>query len=150
MRRVKAIEAFDGGLWVILGGSEKGSDYYALREPLKQRARAAILIGAAAAKMAAQLEGWVAIHPAGTLERAIEYARRQAQPGDTVLLAPACASFDQFQNYGHRGRVFKQLVGALAEPWHRQSCLCFCWDRRRWLRSGLASREKGQDSCQTM
>jgi UDP-N-acetylmuramoylalanine--D-glutamate ligase len=110
---LKAIEAFDGGLWVILGGSEKGSDYYALREPLKQRARAAILIGAAAGKMAAQLDGWVAIHPAGTLERAIEYARRQAQPGDTVLLAPACASFDQFQNYGHRGRVFKQLVGAL-------------------------------------
>ncbi len=111
---LKAIEAFDGGLWVILGGSEKGSDYYALREPLKQRARAAILIGAAAAKMAVQFDGWVAIHSAGDIERAVEYARGQSKPGDTVLLAPACASFDQFQNYGHRGRVFKQLVGALA------------------------------------
>jgi UDP-N-acetylmuramoylalanine--D-glutamate ligase len=109
----KAIEAFDGGLWVILGGSEKGADYYDLREPLKQRARAVILIGAAASKMAAQLDGWVEIHHAGTLEHALEYARRQAQPGDTVLLAPACASFDQFQNYGHRGRVFKQLVAEL-------------------------------------
>jgi len=110
---LKAIEAFDGGLWVILGGSEKGVDYYELREPLKQRARAAILIGAAAQKMAAQLDGWVAIHHAGTIEQAVEYARRQARPGETVLLAPACASFDQFQNYGHRGRVFKQLVGGL-------------------------------------
>jgi UDP-N-acetylmuramoylalanine--D-glutamate ligase len=110
---VKAIEAFEGGLWVILGGSEKGVDYFALREPLKQRARAAILIGAAAQKMAAQLEGWVTIHHAGTIERAIEYARSQARTGETVLLAPACASFDQFQNYGHRGRVFMQLVGAL-------------------------------------
>jgi UDP-N-acetylmuramoylalanine--D-glutamate ligase len=110
---LKAIEAFDGGLWVILGGSDKGADYYDLREPLKQRARAAILVGAAAEKMATQLEGWVAIYHAGTIERAIEYARGQAHSGDTVLLAPACASFDQFQNYGHRGRVFKQLVGAL-------------------------------------
>jgi UDP-N-acetylmuramoylalanine--D-glutamate ligase len=110
---VKAIEAFDGGLWVILGGSEKGVDYYDLREPLKQRAREAILIGAAAQKIAAQLEGWVQIHHEGTLDRAVAYARKNAQPGETVLLAPACASFDQFQNYGHRGRVFKQLVGAL-------------------------------------
>jgi UDP-N-acetylmuramoylalanine--D-glutamate ligase len=110
---LKAIEAFDGGLWVILGGSDKGADYYDLREPLKQRARAAILVGAAAEKMAAQLDGWVAIHHAGTIEQAIEYARGKARSGDTVLLAPACASFDQFQNYGHRGRVFKQLVGAL-------------------------------------
>jgi UDP-N-acetylmuramoylalanine--D-glutamate ligase len=110
---VKAIEAFDGGLWIILGGSEKGADYFELREPLKQRARAAILIGAAEQKMAAQLDGWVAIHHAGTLEQAVEYARGQAQSGETVLLAPACASFDQFQNYGHRGRAFKELVGAL-------------------------------------
>ncbi len=110
---VKAIEAFDGGLWVILGGSEKGVDYYDLREPLKQRARGALLIGAAAGKMAAQLDGWVELHHPGTLDQAIAEARRLARPGDTVLLAPACASFDQFQNYGHRGRMFKELVGAL-------------------------------------
>jgi UDP-N-acetylmuramoylalanine--D-glutamate ligase len=110
---LKAIEAFDGGLWVILGGSEKGADYYDLREPLKQRARAALLIGAAAPKMAAQLGGFIETEHAGTLREAVERARRKAQPGDTVLLAPACASFDQFQNYGHRGRVFKELVGAL-------------------------------------
>jgi UDP-N-acetylmuramoylalanine--D-glutamate ligase len=110
---VKAIEAFDGGLWVILGGSEKGVDYYDLREPLKQRARGVLLIGAAAGKIAEQLEGWVEIHRAGTLSQAIEQARQKARPGDTVLLAPACASFDQFQNYGHRGRVFKELAGRL-------------------------------------
>ncbi|MEX2301904.1 MAG: UDP-N-acetylmuramoyl-L-alanine--D-glutamate ligase [Bryobacterales bacterium] len=110
---VKAIEAFDGGLWAILGGSDKGVDYYELREPLKQRAHGVLLIGAAADKIATQLDGWVEIQQAGTIEQAITQARRQARPGDTVLLAPACASFDQFQNYGHRGRVFKELVHAL-------------------------------------
>jgi UDP-N-acetylmuramoylalanine--D-glutamate ligase len=71
------------------------------------------LIGAAARKLGEQLGGWVEIQQAGTIEQAITQARRQAGPGDTVLLAPACASFDQFQNYGHRGRVFKELVNAL-------------------------------------
>lgn len=110
---VKALEAFPGSLLVILGGKDKGSPYTPLRELLAARARLAILIGAAAEKIAADLEGAVPLDRAGTLGRAVEMAAAYARPGDTVLLAPACSSFDQFEDYEQRGRVFKQLVAAL-------------------------------------
>jgi UDP-N-acetylmuramoylalanine--D-glutamate ligase len=109
----RAIEAFPGPLIVILGGKDKGSPYTPLAEPLRQRARTAILIGAAAEKLAADLGPAVPYVHAETLERAVELAMSAARSGDTVLLAPACSSFDQFENYEHRGRVFKQLVGNL-------------------------------------
>jgi UDP-N-acetylmuramoylalanine--D-glutamate ligase len=109
----KAIEAFPGPLLVILGGKDKGSPYTPLAEPLRQRARAAILIGAAADKLAADLGPSVPYVHAETLSRAVELAVSAARPGDTVLLAPACSSFDQFESYEHRGRVFKELVGNL-------------------------------------
>jgi UDP-N-acetylmuramoylalanine--D-glutamate ligase len=112
---MKAIDAFPGGLWIILGGKDKGSDYTVLREPLRVKARAALMIGAAAHKIAAQLDGDVPILDCGTLPAAVRQAHRSAQPGDTVLLAPACASFDQFESFEHRGRVFKELVNALGE-----------------------------------
>jgi UDP-N-acetylmuramoylalanine--D-glutamate ligase len=112
---IKALEAFSGGLFVILGGKDKGSDYAPLISRLRTRAKRALLIGAATEKIAAQLEGAVPLERAETLERAVTVAYKHARPGDTVLLAPACASFDQFENYEHRGRVFKQLVRALAE-----------------------------------
>ncbi|MGC9969005.1 MAG: UDP-N-acetylmuramoyl-L-alanine--D-glutamate ligase [Bryobacteraceae bacterium] len=112
---LKSIEAFPGRLWIILGGKDKGSDYTVLREPLGRRARAALLIGAAAPKIAAQLGDCVRLVHAGTLDAAVRAAFREAQPGDTVLLAPACASFDQFDDYEHRGRVFKSVVAALEE-----------------------------------
>jgi len=111
---LKAIEAFPGPLLVILGGKDKGSPYSPLIEPLRQRARLVILIGAAAKKIAADLGEAVPIEHAGTLEHAVHLARERAKPGDTVLLAPACASFDQFENYEHRGRVFKELVAGHA------------------------------------
>jgi UDP-N-acetylmuramoylalanine--D-glutamate ligase len=111
---VKAIESFPGSLIVILGGKDKGTGYAELREPLRQRARLVLLIGAAAQKIASQLEGAVPIEHAGTIGRAVEFAAERAKPGDVVLLAPACASFDQFENYEHRGRVFKELVAKLA------------------------------------
>jgi UDP-N-acetylmuramoylalanine--D-glutamate ligase len=107
---VKAIEAFPGPLVVILGGKDKGSPYTPLRDLLRERARLALLIGEAAPKIAADLEGAVEIRHAGTLERAMQLAMEAAQPGDTVLLAPACSSFDQFENYEQRGRAFKELV----------------------------------------
>ena len=110
---VKAIESFPGPLIVILGGKDKGTGYAELREPLRQRARMVLLIGAAAEKIAAQLEGAVPTEHAGTISRAVEIAANRAKPGDVVLLAPACASFDQFENYEHRGRVFKELVAQL-------------------------------------
>ncbi len=110
---VKAIEAFPGPLIVILGGKDKGSPYTPLRELLRERTRMAILIGAAAEKIAEDLGDSVPLKNAGTLDRALEIAMQNAQAGDTVLLAPACSSFDQFENFEHRGRRFKQLVASL-------------------------------------
>ncbi len=113
---LKAIDAFPGGLWVILGGKDKDSDYTVLRAPLRAKARAALLIGAAAPKIARHLgDASVPVIQCGTLAAAVEKASRSAVPGHTVLLAPACASFDQFDTYEHRGRVFKELVNALAK-----------------------------------
>jgi UDP-N-acetylmuramoylalanine--D-glutamate ligase len=112
---LKALDAFPGGLWVILGGKDKDSDYTVLRQPLAEKARAVMLIGAAAAKIRGQIAGAVPLVDAKTLDVAVRDAYAAAQPGDTVLLAPACASFDQFDNYEHRGRVFKSLVAQL-EP----------------------------------
>ena len=112
---LKALDAFPGGLWVILGGKDKGLDYAALREPLAAKAHAGLLIGAAAPKIAAQLAGAVPLVQAGTVDAAIAYAAEHGNPGDTVLLAPACASFDQFRSFEHRGEVFKQLVNQLKE-----------------------------------
>jgi UDP-N-acetylmuramoylalanine--D-glutamate ligase len=109
----KAIEAFPGPLIVILGGKDKGSPYTPLREPLHQRARLALLIGAAADKIAADLGDAVTVEKAGAMERAVQIAMHRAEPGDVVLLAPACSSFDQFENYEHRGRAFKELVAKL-------------------------------------
>jgi UDP-N-acetylmuramoylalanine--D-glutamate ligase len=110
---LKAIEAFPGPLIVILGGKDKGSPYTPLVEPLRQRARLALLIGAAADKIAAELGSALPVEKVGTLERAVKRATELARPGDVVLLAPACSSFDQFENYEHRGRAFKELVGRL-------------------------------------
>jgi UDP-N-acetylmuramoylalanine--D-glutamate ligase len=110
---LKAVDAFPGGLWVILGGKDKGLDYLMLREPLAARAHAVLLIGAATAKIAHALEGAVPLVECGTLETAVAHAFAHGKPGDTVLLAPACASFDQFRSYEHRGEVFKQIVNAL-------------------------------------
>jgi UDP-N-acetylmuramoylalanine--D-glutamate ligase len=110
---LKAVAAFPGGLWIILGGKDKNSDYRPLAAPLKEKAHAALLIGAAAEKIRAQLSGEVRMIACRTLEAAVQEARTRAGAGDTVLLAPACASFDQFDNYEHRGREFKRLVGEL-------------------------------------
>lgn len=114
---LKALDAFSSGVWLILGGKDKGSDYTALLPAMEGRVRRVLLIGAATEKIAAQLgTGPIPLERAGTLERALGLASSQARSGDTVLLAPACASFDQFRNYQHRGRVFKELVERLAAP----------------------------------
>jgi len=107
---LKAISAFDGKLWIILGGKDKNTDYTPLAAPLRVKAHAALLIGAAAEKIASHLKGAAPLIACGTLEIAVCEARARANPGDRVLLAPACASFDQFENFEHRGREFKRLV----------------------------------------
>ncbi len=106
----KAIAAFPGGIHLILGGKDKNSDYTQLADLLRSRVRAVYTIGAAAAKIESHLRGVVAIHSCETLERAVTTAAAAAHPGEVVLLAPACSSFDQFENYEQRGRIFKELV----------------------------------------
>lgn len=111
---VKSLEAFEGGVHLILGGKDKGTPYAPLRPLLPERVREVLLIGAAAGRIAKELSGAAELVPAGDLATAVREAFRRAEPGDTVLLAPACSSFDQFQDYEHRGQVFKDLVQDLA------------------------------------
>jgi UDP-N-acetylmuramoylalanine--D-glutamate ligase len=112
---LKALDAFEGRLFVILGGKDKDSDYTPLARPLERKAGAVLLIGAAAPKIRSQLLAGLGprLVDCGTLASAVVEAHRGAVEGDTVLLAPACASFDQFDNFEHRGRVFKDLVNRL-------------------------------------
>ncbi len=112
---LKAVEAFDGPLWIILGGKDKGAPYTPLAPLLQAKGKAALLIGAATEKIERDLAGTVPLVRCGTIETAVRKAAEEAAAGDTVLLAPACASFDQFQSYEHRGRVFKELVRAIPE-----------------------------------
>jgi UDP-N-acetylmuramoylalanine--D-glutamate ligase len=110
---LKAVEALPGPLIIILGGLDKGGSYLPLSEPLARKGKAALLIGSAAPLIEKELAPFIPIDNCGTLETAIHSAVNQARPGDIVLLAPACASYDQFKSYEHRGDVFRQLVEAL-------------------------------------
>jgi UDP-N-acetylmuramoylalanine--D-glutamate ligase len=110
---IKALESFPSNQHLILGGKDKGSDYTVLNDLLRQRVKRVYTIGAAAAKIESQIQGVELVH-AETLENALRKVNAAAQPGDVVLLAPACASFDQFKSYEHRGKVFKEIVRRLA------------------------------------
>jgi UDP-N-acetylmuramoylalanine--D-glutamate ligase len=112
---IKALESFPANIHIILGGKDKGSDYSMLKDLLRRRVKKVYTIGAAAEKIESQIEGSAEIVHAETLDAAVKGIASTAATGDIVLLAPACASFDQFQNYEERGRVFKKLVQALAE-----------------------------------
>ena len=112
---IKALESFPANIHLILGGKDKGSDYTVLNELLRQRVKRVYTIGAAAPKIESQIKGAVDVDHAETLEVAIRRASESATAGDVVLLAPACASFDQFQSYEHRGRVFKETVLSMAD-----------------------------------
>src|SRR3984885_9306311 len=111
---IKALESFPANLHLILGGKDKGSDYTVLNDLLRQRVKRVYTIGAAATKIESQIvssrDTGVEVVHAETLENALRRANGAAQPGDVVLLAPACASFDQFKNYEQRGKVFKEIV----------------------------------------
>ncbi|MDD5542034.1 MAG: UDP-N-acetylmuramoyl-L-alanine--D-glutamate ligase [Acidobacteriia bacterium] len=115
---IKALESFDGNVILILGGKDKGSDYTKMSTLLQQKVKEVLLIGAAAEKIERQLSGVLPLQACGTLEKAVNQAWSKAAPGDTVLLAPACASYDQFENYEQRGRRFKELVQSLSK--HQQ------------------------------
>jgi UDP-N-acetylmuramoylalanine--D-glutamate ligase len=111
---VKSVEAFEHGVHLIMGGKDKGAPYTPLLPLIPDRVREILLIGAAAPIIAVQLAGSTDLVQAGDLETAVYGAFDRSRPGDTVLLAPACSSFDQFHDYEERGRVFKDLVNRLA------------------------------------
>jgi UDP-N-acetylmuramoylalanine--D-glutamate ligase len=115
---IKALESFPSDIHLILGGKDKGSDYTVLNDLLRKRVKRVYTIGAAAAKIESQIvsskDGGPEVVHSQTLENATRSAHAAAKPGDIVLLAPACASFDQFKSYEHRGKAFKEVVGGLA------------------------------------
>jgi UDP-N-acetylmuramoylalanine--D-glutamate ligase len=113
---IAGIEAFEGGVHLIAGGRPKGESFEPLLEPVERRCRACYLIGEAAEQLHAALapaEPQVELVRCGTLERAVEAAHSAAQPGEVVLLSPACASFDAFADFEERGKRFRQLVKGL-------------------------------------
>jgi UDP-N-acetylmuramoylalanine--D-glutamate ligase len=103
-----------GPLLVILGGQGKGQDFRPLRAAFSDKVRCALLIGRDAGPLAEALAGVCECRHAASLEAAVEMAASVAEPGDTVLLSPACASFDMFRDYAHRGAVFAAAVHRLA------------------------------------
>src|SRR5207253_741870 len=105
---LRSIESFDAGLVPIMGGRFKGGDLRLLREPLAARAKAVVVIGEARPLLREALEGAIEVRETASLDRAIELAYALAKPAGVVLLAPACASFDQFRDYAERGRKFKE------------------------------------------
>lgn len=107
---VAALAGFPRRVVLIAGGRDKGGDYAPLAEALGRVGRAAVLIGEAADKMQAALGGALPVERAATLDDAVEAARRLAQPGDAVVLSPACSSFDMFRDYAHRAEVFRAAV----------------------------------------
>ena len=111
------IRAFEGGVHAILGGSEKEEPFAPLIEPLRERARACYLVGATAERMARELapvlEVGVELHRCADLEDAVRRAAAAASTGEAVLLSPACASFDAFENFEARGERFREIVGSL-------------------------------------
>ena len=111
----KALAAFHEPIVLIAGGRDKGQDFAPLAAAAG-RARAVVLIGEGRATIGPALRGVTAVHEAESMREAVWRARALARPGDVVLLSPACASFDMFRDYEHRGEVFKAEVLALAEP----------------------------------
>ncbi len=110
---LKALEGIDQPIWLIAGGRDKGGDFSRLERAIRERVKGLILIGEAAGRIRAAMGDFDRCRPAATLRDAVELAAREAQPGEVVLLSPACASFDMFADYQDRGRQFKSLVQGL-------------------------------------
>jgi UDP-N-acetylmuramoylalanine--D-glutamate ligase len=111
---IAAVSGMQGPLVMIAGGDGKNQDFSALAEVFRGKVRHTVLIGRDAAAVAAALQGVCTLEMCTTLEEAVRAAAKAAQPGDTVLLSPACASLDMFRDYTHRGAVFAQAVKELA------------------------------------
>lgn len=112
---LSALAGFSGNVLLIAGGRDKGEDYTVLKSLIQKKVKNLILIGEAADTMADAIGDSVFVQRAESMAEAVSLAANNALPGDTVLLAPACSSFDMFDNYGHRGDVFMKLVRDLPE-----------------------------------
>jgi UDP-N-acetylmuramoylalanine--D-glutamate ligase len=110
---LKSIQSFDQDLIIILGGRDKGGDFKQLIPAIKKRVKAAVLLGEAKEKIHAALQGIIPLYPVSSLTQAVETSYSLASPGDIVLLAPACTSFDMFKNFEERGQKFKEEVLSL-------------------------------------
>lgn len=110
---IRCLEGFSEPVWLIAGGKDKGIDFRPLREPLKRRVRAVILLGEARDRMVRELSGTVPLLGAGSLEEAVRAAAENARAGDAVVLSPACSSFDMFRSFEDRGEAFRKAVAEL-------------------------------------
>ncbi len=111
----KSLTGFNDEVILLAGGRGKGSGYQKLRAPVSRHVKQLILFGEEADRLACDLEGCTIVQQVAGMSEAVDLASRLAQSGDVVLLSPACASFDMFRDYAHRGRVFAELVAALKE-----------------------------------
>ncbi len=111
---LKALASFNRPVVLILGGKDKGSDFRPLRKAVRKGVKSVVLVGAAKEKIRAALKGTVPLLEAGTYAEVVRTAFAAAAPGDIVLLAPACTSWDMFRDFEERGRVFKREVRRLA------------------------------------
>ncbi len=118
---LRAIQSFDPGLVAIVGGRFKGGNFGDLRDALRERRASVVAIGEAAPLVRDALAATVPVHHASDMAAAVRTAFALASPGETVLLAPACSSFDMFRDYAERGRTFKQEVARLESEWARTS-----------------------------
>jgi UDP-N-acetylmuramoylalanine--D-glutamate ligase len=108
---LKSLQSFpSSSVWLILGGKDKAGEFERMRDLVKEKTRTVLTIGSAAERIAAALDGAVTIESAGDMQHAVAHARAHAKSGDVVLLSPACASFDQYRNFEHRGEHFEELV----------------------------------------
>ena len=117
---LKSIQSFDRKIILILGGRDKGGDFVSLRKDIKKRVKKIILMGEAREKIHKDLRGIVTEETADTMQEAVKLCFNSAEKGNVVLLAPACTSFDMFESFEHRGKVFKKEVDSLQEELNRE------------------------------
>lgn len=108
-----ALESFDEAVYLILGGKDKGNDYTKIDNQVQRIVKKIYAIGSSSDKIKKHFESFVNVRKVRSLKEAIKLARKEAHPGEVVLLSPACASFDMFENYEDRGRKFKEAVNEM-------------------------------------
>jgi UDP-N-acetylmuramoylalanine--D-glutamate ligase len=112
---LKSLQSFPAStVWLILGGKDKAGEFERMRDLVHEKAKAVLTIGAAAKRVTDALRDTTTIIDANDMQHAVTHAREHAKAGDVVLLSPACASFDQYRNFEHRGEHFEELVNGLS------------------------------------